>query len=148
MTAGTTAAFPYQDATLPVEQRVADLLSRMTLEDKAGLLFHDIVAPGPGGALMGEGNPFARPATKLWRPAIVSVALASAFFASNVKIEVRDGRYLSPQEMVTNLRSVGSDDEASGARDATREWRLQWWKDIVGYTVFERGVEVAHADAL
>ena len=28
--------YPYQDANLPVEQRVEDLLSRMTLEEKAG----------------------------------------------------------------------------------------------------------------
>ena len=30
--------YPYQDANLPVEQRVEDLLSRMTLEEKAGQL--------------------------------------------------------------------------------------------------------------
>lgn len=33
-------AFPYQDATLSTTQRTEDLLSRMTLADKAGLLFH------------------------------------------------------------------------------------------------------------
>ncbi|PZQ90711.1 MAG: beta-glucosidase [Leifsonia xyli] len=32
--------FPYQDASLPVEQRIDDLLSRMSPEDKAGMLFH------------------------------------------------------------------------------------------------------------
>ena len=31
---------PYEDARLPVEARVADLLDRMTLEEKAGTLFH------------------------------------------------------------------------------------------------------------
>lgn len=33
-------AFPYQDAMLSTTQRTEDLLSRMTLADKAGLLFH------------------------------------------------------------------------------------------------------------
>jgi beta-glucosidase len=32
----TAATYPYQDSTLSVEVRVADLLSRMTLEEKAG----------------------------------------------------------------------------------------------------------------
>jgi beta-glucosidase len=51
MSAGS-ARFPYQDAALPVEQRVDDLLSRMELEDKAGLMFQpmstvgDLDAPG------------------------------------------------------------------------------------------------------
>jgi beta-glucosidase len=38
--------FPYQDASLPVEQRVEDLLSRMTLEDKAGLMFQPMAPLG------------------------------------------------------------------------------------------------------
>jgi beta-glucosidase len=37
---------PYQDARLVVDRRVDDLLDRMTLEDKAGLLFHMLVFAG------------------------------------------------------------------------------------------------------
>jgi beta-glucosidase len=46
------ARFPYHDATLPVEQRIDDLLSRMEPADKAGLMFQpmssvgDLDAPG------------------------------------------------------------------------------------------------------
>ncbi len=47
---------PYRDASLPIEQRVSDLLARMTLEEKAGLMFQDMIAPGPGGELA-EANP-------------------------------------------------------------------------------------------
>ncbi|MBE7187603.1 glycoside hydrolase family 3 protein [Jatrophihabitans endophyticus] len=42
----TPSRFPYQDESLAVEQRVEDLLSRMTLEDKTGLLFHPIATIG------------------------------------------------------------------------------------------------------
>ena len=41
---------PYQDPQLPVGQRVEDLLSRMPLADKAGLLFLEaghVVQPDP-----------------------------------------------------------------------------------------------------
>ncbi|MCI2240417.1 glycoside hydrolase family 3 C-terminal domain-containing protein [Paenibacillus sp. TRM 82003] len=38
-------------APLPVDQRVEDLLGRMTLQEKAGQLFHTMVAIGPGGEL-------------------------------------------------------------------------------------------------
>lgn len=38
--------FPYQDASLSVEQRVEDLLVRMELADKAGMLFHTMVGYG------------------------------------------------------------------------------------------------------
>ena len=31
---------PYEDPSRPVGERVEDLLGRMTLEEKAGLLFH------------------------------------------------------------------------------------------------------------
>jgi beta-glucosidase len=48
-----TMTFPYQDAALPVEQRVDDLLSRMDLADKAGVMFHTMVAIGDPS----EGNP-------------------------------------------------------------------------------------------
>ena len=54
---------PYQDPTLSVEQRVDDLLDRMELVDKAGLMFHDMVGMGPAGQLAGPGNQVSRPPT-------------------------------------------------------------------------------------
>jgi len=40
---GTGRMEPYEDPRLPVEDRVADLLARMTLPEKAGLLFHTML---------------------------------------------------------------------------------------------------------
>lgn len=42
---------PYEDHRLPVEERVEDLLSRMTLEEKAGLMHHNFIFPGEDGEI-------------------------------------------------------------------------------------------------
>lgn len=42
----TSASFPHQDPTLSPEQRAASLLSRMTVEDKVGLMFQSIALLG------------------------------------------------------------------------------------------------------
>lgn len=48
------AAAPYEDPSLPVAERVEDLLGRMTLEEKAGLMFQTIAMMGPDGALLDD----------------------------------------------------------------------------------------------
>ncbi len=58
---GTQARFPYQDPTLELEKRVEDLLSRMELEDKAGLMYHPIATVGALDAV----SPFSRAGTVL-----------------------------------------------------------------------------------
>ncbi|MDQ1692874.1 MAG: beta-glucosidase, partial [Acidobacteriaceae bacterium] len=39
-----TASFPFQDPNLPLEQRVDDLVHRMTLEEKASQMRHEAPA--------------------------------------------------------------------------------------------------------
>jgi len=50
---------PYEDPSLPVEERVSDLLGRMTLAEKAGLLFHPMITPGPDGSVTDKPNSLA-----------------------------------------------------------------------------------------
>ncbi len=53
------SSFPYQDASLAIDQRVDDLMSRMRLEDKAPQMFHPILAYGDfdGPGLFGLPSP-------------------------------------------------------------------------------------------
>ncbi|PRB08400.1 glycoside hydrolase family 3 protein [Microbacterium sp. MYb64] len=45
---------PYEDPRLGTEERVDDLLSRLSIEEKAGLLFHTVIEIGEGGELREE----------------------------------------------------------------------------------------------
>lgn len=47
---------PYKNAKLPIDERVEDLLNRMTLAEKAGQMFHNMIMMGPGGSLLTEPN--------------------------------------------------------------------------------------------
>src|ERR1700722_6515854 len=54
---------PYTDSTRPVEDRVDDLIARMTLAEKAGLLFHAMIGINPDGSLYEGGGPIPLAAT-------------------------------------------------------------------------------------
>ncbi|MFD6179020.1 MULTISPECIES: glycoside hydrolase family 3 protein [unclassified Isoptericola] len=54
---------PYRDASRPVAERVADLLGRMTLEEKAGQLFQTMIEVGTGGTLSEGPSAMGVPAT-------------------------------------------------------------------------------------
>jgi beta-glucosidase len=43
---------PYEDPQLGAEERTADLLSHLSLEEKVGLLFHTVIEIGPNGDLL------------------------------------------------------------------------------------------------
>ena len=48
---------PYEDFQRPVEERVEDLLSQMTLEEKVGLMWHPPLGIGDEGEILGKPNP-------------------------------------------------------------------------------------------
>jgi hypothetical protein len=60
---------------------------------------------------------------------------AAALWATDLHVPIPDskGRDVSFHQVVTNLGSVASDTGSDGL-DSTKEWRLDWWHAIVGYT--------------
>jgi beta-glucosidase len=49
---------PYEDSRRPIDERVEDLLSQMTLEEKAGMMFHTMIGMNKDGSLMEETGGF------------------------------------------------------------------------------------------
>lgn len=62
--AGEHLPLPYQDSILPIPHRVDDLIDRMTLQEKSGLLFHGMIIPGPDGSLSSGHAEFSIPGTQ------------------------------------------------------------------------------------
>lgn len=52
---------PYEDPRRPIDERVEDLLAQMTLEEKAGLMFHTIAWVNPDGSLAPPSEDTERP---------------------------------------------------------------------------------------
>ncbi len=48
----------FRDPSLPIEERVENLLGQLTLEEKAGLFFHTMITIGEGGELAGPVDAF------------------------------------------------------------------------------------------
>ena len=48
---------PYEDSSAPVDDRVNDVLSRMTVEEKAGMMFINMIAMRPDGSLQDRPTP-------------------------------------------------------------------------------------------
>jgi O-antigen ligase len=65
----------------------------------------------------------------------VTAVLGSVFFLSNVSIDVGLERKISARQLVANILSI-QDSKQDLSLSGTREWRLEWWGDIVNYTVF------------
>jgi hypothetical protein len=76
-----------------------------------------------------------RPNTRWWKPALVSVVFAFLFVASDIRIDAGQEREVSARQIMMNLRSITGGGRTDGNLEGTRAWRLQWWRDIVDYTV-------------
>jgi len=65
----------------------------------------------------------------------LSVAVVTAAAALDVRWSFADvTRQVSVRQIVTNVLSIFSD-SSSSRNESTKEWRLNWWSDIIDYTV-------------
>lgn len=79
---------------------------------------------------------FARPMSGApWRiaGAMVAALLVLAVTGISIPVPGGKGREISFEQVMTNVASVGGDSGQDGL-DSTKEWRVEWWKDIYNYT--------------
>lgn len=85
--------------------------------------------------VVAAGLVLARPRSGWWRVAYLALLAGLLALALNVRWEAANGRVVSARTIGVALVSLTGSVDA-GNYDDTRAWRLDWWSDIVDYTVF------------
>ena len=72
---------------------------------------------------------------QLWKPVLVAFVFAFVFVGADIKLNAGQDREVSARQIMENLRSIGGAETNTSNLEGTRAWRLQWWQDIIDYTV-------------
>jgi hypothetical protein len=72
----------------------------------------------------------------VWRTVAMLLCGVVLLWASEISVPVPGGkgRDISWEQFVTNFKSIFS--SSRGTLEGNKEWRLDWWKEIVHYTVY------------
>lgn len=136
---------PYEDWRRPVEERVSNLVSQMTLEEKAGMMVGPTLPMGPEGAVSEESvtrrNPFAPDAAPMLSPGTTEAiqklhitqfinrvntdAVTMATWLNRVQEIAESSRLGIPVLFVTNPRNHVSSEARLGINEATGSFS-QW----------------------
>ena len=95
----------YEDWRLPAEARVDDLVSRMTLEEKAGLMLIDTMGPGCGGTLTAAATRLIE-TQKMVRFILRNVVKASADACDGTVTPGRNGFAVTPRQIADFTNAV------------------------------------------
>jgi len=75
---------------------------------------------------------------QLWKPVLVAFVFGSVFLSADIKLNAGQDREVSADQIIDNLRSIVGGRTNTSNLEGTRAWRLNWWQDIIGYTVHGR----------
>ena len=102
---GNGAVDPYEDWRLPADVRVDDLLSRMTIDEKAGLMLIDTMGPGCGGTVTPAGTRLIE-TQKMTRFILRNVVKATADPCDGSVTPGRGGHVVTPLQMADFTNAV------------------------------------------
>ena len=102
---GNGTVDPYEDWRLAVDVRVDDLVSRMTLDEKAGLMLIDTMGPGCGGTLTPAGARLLE-MQKMTRFILRNVVKATADPCDGSVTPARNGYVVTPLQMAEFTNAV------------------------------------------
>ena len=105
-----TQRIPYLDRHLSVDERTEDLLARMTIEEKAGMMFHPMVFLPPDGAFNSNVSAFGRaPLRELANKHINHFGLAGASGARQTAAWVNQLQALAGESRLSIPATLSSD---------------------------------------
>lgn len=82
-----------------------------------------------------------RPTSGWYRPVLLGVVVLCMLLVtgtySSLRVSFGGAREISAEQIVNNLASVvGTGNNETGNLENTKEWRMNWWNDIIDYTFY------------
>lgn len=149
--ANQAGPYPYEDADRTVGERVDDLLGRMTLQEKAGLLFHHMITPDIGVPLTEPPSSFtgeAAPAQRVTGPLLNHFNVTRMTDAPNDMARW----YNHVQELAVSTRlgipvTLSSDPRHHFTNNPAIGWRggpFSQWPEPLGFAAIGEEAFVGH----
>jgi beta-glucosidase len=128
---------PYEDPRLGPEERTADLLARLSLEEKVGLLFHTVIETGPDGTLLETPGAISKSPTST----VVAEKLMTHFNVHGLESAEAAARWQNRvQELAESTPhgipvTISTDPRHGGAQNAGTAWATSFfslWPEPLG----------------
>ncbi|WP_062947812.1 glycoside hydrolase family 3 protein [Brachybacterium sp. sponge] len=128
---------PYEDPRLGAEERTEDLLARLSLEEKVGLLFHTVIETGPDGTLLETPGAISKSPTTT----VVARKLMTHFNVHGLESAEAAARWHNRLQQLAETTphgipvTISTDPRHGGAQNAGTSWATSFfslWPEPLG----------------